>query len=50
MALHVSFKVVLSSSDQTTIVGIIEPGVEVLVEVTSCSAYDDATVWNLATL
>ena len=46
VALHVALKVALSSSDQTTVVGIIEPGVDVLVKVTSCSTYDDTAVWT----
>jgi hypothetical protein len=45
VALHVSVKIVLGSPDQTPIIGDVEPRVEILVEVASCSAYDDAAVW-----
>ena len=45
VALHISLKVLLSSSDQTPIVGDVEPRVKVLVEVASCTADDDAAVW-----
>jgi len=45
VTLHISLKVLLSSSDQTPIIGNVKPRVEILVEVASCAAYDDAAVW-----
>lgn len=45
VALHIPLKVVLGSSDQTPIVGDVEPRVKFLVKIASCAAYDDAAVW-----